>query len=100
MAFITKLSKEPEEYKNENDRMRVLAKMLGAHKGDTVYWYETLSESVHDKTNRPYSIKPENLNLDEYKNLLLNKLADILEIIGFNMDGLRLRAITGGRSYD
>ena len=74
LAFITKLSKEPEEYKNEHDRMRVLARKLGAHKGDTVYWYETLPESVDDKTKRAYSIKPENINLDEYKNLLLNKL--------------------------
>ena len=90
LAFITKLSKEPEEYKNQNDRMKVLAKMLGACKGDTVYWYETLSESVHDKSNRPYSVKPENLNLYEYKNLLLNKLADILEITGLNMYDLRI----------
>ncbi|MFZ0896324.1 MAG: DNA polymerase domain-containing protein [Candidatus Nitrosopolaris sp.] len=53
LAFVTKLSKEPEEYKNENDRMRILAKMLGVHKGDTVCWYETLSESLHEKSNNP-----------------------------------------------
>jgi hypothetical protein len=41
--------------------MRVLAKRLGAQKGDTVYWYETLSESFHDNSN----IKPENINLDK-----------------------------------
>ncbi len=39
---------------------------------------------------KSYSVKPENLNLDEYKNLLL-KLTDSLEITGFNMDDLRLR---------
>ena len=37
-----------------------------------------------------YSVKPENLNLDEYKNLSL-KLTDSLEITGFNVDDLRLR---------
>jgi DNA polymerase elongation subunit (family B) len=30
LAFVTKLSKEPEEYKNENDRLRVLARMCSA----------------------------------------------------------------------
>ena len=39
---------------------------------------------------KSYSVKPENLNLDEYKNLLLNKLKDSLEIVGFSMDDLRL----------
>jgi hypothetical protein len=34
---------------------------------------------------------PENLNLDEYKELLLNKLKDSLEITGFNIDDLRLQ---------
>jgi DNA polymerase, archaea type len=89
LAFVTKLSKEPEEYKNENDRMRVLANMLGVHKGDTVCWYETLPKLLHDKNNRTYSIKPDNLNLEKYKRLLLSKLNDILEITGFNMEGLR-----------
>ena len=61
LAFVAKLSKDPEEYKNENDRMRVLARMLEAHKGDTVRWYETLPRSSNKST---YSIKPDNLNLE------------------------------------
>ena len=63
LAFVTKLSKEPEEYKNENDRMRVLGKMLGAQKGDTVYWYETLSESFHDNSNKRISTYSINLKI-------------------------------------
>jgi DNA polymerase elongation subunit (family B) len=43
LAFVAKLSKEPEGYKTKNDRMRVLANMSGAQKGETVCWYETLS---------------------------------------------------------
>jgi DNA polymerase, archaea type len=81
LAFITKLSKEPEEYKNENDRMRVLAKMSGLQKGDTVSWYETLSRPNNKNT---YSIWPDNLNLEKYKRILLSKLNEILEIIGFD----------------
>ncbi|MGB6532903.1 MAG: hypothetical protein WBF33_32840 [Candidatus Nitrosopolaris sp.] len=63
-----------------------------------MHWYETSTE-VYVKTKqcwkkkKSYSVKPENLNLnlDEYKNLLLNELTDSLEITGFNMDDLRLR---------
>lgn len=80
-------------------------------KGDLVYWYETyeyghVGNKQYWKRKKGYSIKPENLNLDEYKNLLLNKLTDSL---GFNMDDLRLQLSHtttisvnkfGGRSYD
>ena len=50
---------------------------------------------------KSYSIKPENLNLEEYKNLLLNKLTDSLEIAGFDSDELKLQlshatTISGG----
>jgi hypothetical protein len=72
--------------------MRVLAKMLGVRKGDTVFWYETLSESLHEKSNKriiTYSITPDKLNLEKYKRLLLGKLNDILAITGFDMDSLR-----------
>ena len=34
--------------------------------------------------------KPEKINLEEYKNLLLKKLKDTLEIAGFNVIDLRL----------
>lgn len=63
-------------------------------------------EANNTGKGRGYSIKPENLNLDEYKNLLLNKLTDSL---GFNMDDLRLQLSHtttisvnkfGDRSYD
>jgi len=95
LAFITKLSKEPEEYKNENDRMRVLARILEAHKGDTIYWYETFPSPNNKKT---YSIKPDNLNLEKYKSILLSKINEILEIIGLDMDILRSRVSQHGTS--
>jgi DNA polymerase I len=79
LAFVAKLSKDPEEYKNENDRTRILAKMSGAQKGETVCWYETLPGPTN---KHPYSINPENLNFEKYKTILLNKLSDIFEITG------------------
>jgi ATP-dependent DNA helicase DinG len=79
LAFVAKLSKEPEEYRSENNRMKVLAMMLGAQKGDIVRWYETLP---HTSNTRTFSIKPENLNLEKYKTILFSKLNDILEITG------------------
>jgi DNA polymerase, archaea type len=81
LAFVAKLSKEPEDYKNENDRMRLLAKMSGKQKGETVCWYETLPGPSNKHMYAP-SIKDAYLNLEKYKRILLNKLSDILEITG------------------
>jgi DNA polymerase, archaea type len=100
LAFVAKLSKKADEYKNENDRMRVLAKALGAQKGDTVYWYETLSGTGNTRKST-FSIKPENLNLEKYKNILLSKLNDILEITGL-LSHTKTITITrfGGKYHD
>ena len=60
-------------------RTGVLAKLLGKDKGDLVYWYETYTEGCVEskkcwkKKRRSYSVKPEKINLEEYKNLLLKK---------------------------
>jgi hypothetical protein len=78
-------------------RAGVLAKLLGKDKGDLVYWYETYTEGYVEskkywkKKRRSYSVKPEKINLEECKNLLLKKLKDTLDIAGFNMSDLRLR---------
>ena len=42
-----------------------------------------------EEEKKSYSVKPEKINLEEYKNLLLKKLKDTLEIAGFNMNDLR-----------
>jgi DNA polymerase, archaea type len=93
LKFTQCLMKYPDEYK-DHVRTGKLAKLLGKDKGDLVYWYETFTETYVKskrcwKKKKDYSIKPENLNLDEYKELLLNKLKDSLEITGFNIDDLR-----------
>jgi hypothetical protein len=78
-------------------RAGVLAKLLGKDKGDLVYWYgihtqkNMLKAKNAERKRRSYSIKPEKINLEEYKNLLLKKLKDTLEIAGFNLNDLRLQ---------
>jgi hypothetical protein len=45
-----KLSKNPEEYDNENDRKRKIGLAVGARKGDVIEYFET------DKNNEGYSL--------------------------------------------
>jgi hypothetical protein len=47
------------------------------------------SKNCLKKKRSSYSVRPEKINLEEYKNLLLKKLKDTLEIAGFNMNDLR-----------
>ena len=95
LKFTQRLKKYPDEYK-DHVKTGILAKLLHKDKGDLVYWYETSTEVYVKskqcwKSKRDYSIYPENLNLYEYKNLLLIKLKDSLEITGFGMNELKLQ---------
>ena len=95
LKFTQRLKLYPYEYE-DHVRTGILAKLLDKDKGDLVYWYETYTQEYVKskecwKRKKNYSIKPENLNLDEYKNLLLNKLKDSLEIAGFDTDELKLQ---------
>lgn len=98
MKYTQRLTKYHHEYA-EHVRTGVLARMLDKDKGDIVCWYETvmINERVSSKNTikkqkmkNSYSTKPENLNLEKYKGLLLSKLNDTLEIVGFNVADLRL----------
>jgi DNA polymerase, archaea type len=88
LKFTQRLKLHPYEYE-DHVRTGILAKLLDKDKGDLVYWYET-STKVYVKSKQcwkrktGYSVEPTNLNRDEYKNLLLKKLKDSLEITGFN----------------
>jgi DNA adenine methylase Dam len=95
LKFTQRLSKDPHEYKG-HARIAELANLLDKDKGDLVYWYETYTQEYVKskqcwKRKKGYYVKPENLNLDKYKNLLLNKLKDSLEIAGFDMGELKLQ---------
>jgi DNA polymerase elongation subunit (family B) len=92
LKFTQRLKLYPYEY-NDHVRTGVIAKLLNKDKGDLIYWYETFKEEYNKtkrswKRKKSYSVKPENINLDEYKKLLLDKLKDTLEITGFKMDDL------------
>jgi hypothetical protein len=95
LMYTHRLKKHTHEYAG-HVRAGVLAKLLGKDKGDLVYWYETYTEGYVEskkcwkRKRRSYSIKPEKINLEEYKDLLLKKLKDTLELAGFNMNDLRL----------
>jgi hypothetical protein len=79
LKFTQEVSKDLHEYKG-NPRTATLAQMLNKGKGELVHWYETLSNG-----KKSYSVRPENLNLYEYKKFLLSKLKDSLEITGFDV---------------
>jgi len=97
LKFTQRLKKYPDEYK-DHVRTGILAKLLDKDKGDLVHWYETYTKIYVKskqcwKRKRDYSIKPENLNLDAYNNLLFNKLKDTLEIACFNIAALERELI-------
>jgi DNA polymerase, archaea type len=97
LRFTQRLAKSAYEY-DQHVRASKLAKILGKDKGELVWWYETYTEEYVKskkcyKRKKSYSIKPENLNLYEYKNFLLKKLKDTLEIAGFNFLELKEKLI-------
>ena len=57
LMYTAKLSKEPSEYVNKNDRGKVLGLQFAAHKGDIVYWYESDSRSRYSTDRIEISIK-------------------------------------------
>ena len=94
LKYTQRLNLHSYEY-GHGVRAGVLAKLLGKDKGDLVYWYETYTEEYVEskkcwkRKRRSYSVKPEKINLEEYKNFLLKKLKDTLQIAGFNVNHLK-----------
>ncbi len=92
LKYTHRLNLHSYEYEH-GVRAGVLAKLLGKDKGDLVYWYETYTEEYVEskkcwkRKRRSYSVKPEKIKLEEYKNLLLKKLKDTLQIAGFSPIG-------------
>ena len=48
----------------------VISQILDKDRGDLIYWYEVIKDPIYDP--KGYLIKPENMNLEKYKQLLLN----------------------------
>jgi hypothetical protein len=57
----------------------VLGLELGASKGELVYWYESLSNKGG------YSTKVKDLSVRKYKEILWDKVQDMLEIAGYDI---------------
>jgi hypothetical protein len=80
MQFTEQLDKSPNQYPNDKDiRVKVLGLELGAAKGELVYWYESSSNK------RGYSTKIKDLSVRKYKQILWDKIEDMLEIAGYDV---------------
>jgi DNA polymerase elongation subunit (family B) len=79
LQFTEQLDKSPNQYPIDKDiRAKVLGLELGKGKGELVYWYESLANK------RGYSTKVKDLSVRKYKQILWDKIEDILEIGGYN----------------
>ncbi len=58
-----------------------------ASKGEIVYWYESLSNQ------RGYSTKVKDLSIKKYKHILWDKIKNLLDSAGYNVDKLESELI-------
>jgi hypothetical protein len=80
MQFTEQLNKSPNQYPNDKDiRVKVLSLELGIDKGELVYWYDSLANK------RGYSTKIKDLSIKKYKQILWDKIENILQIAGYNI---------------
>jgi hypothetical protein len=88
MKFTEQLDKNPTQYPNDRKiRVKVLGLELGASKGEIVYWYESLANE------RGYSTKIKDLSIKKYKQILWDKIEDILEIARCNVNDIKSKLI-------
>jgi DNA polymerase elongation subunit (family B) len=84
MQFTEQLDKNPNQYPNDKSiRVKVLGLELGASKGELVYWYESLANK------RGYSTRIKDLSIKKYKQILWNKIKDILQIADYNVNKIK-----------
>ena len=77
-----KLSKNPEEYRNTNDRKRRLGLAIGAGKGDVIEYYES------DNSETGYSLSYQDISIRKYKLMLWKTVKEILEIAGYDISSI------------
>jgi hypothetical protein len=88
MQFTELLDKNPYQYPNDKDiRVKVLGLELDAGKGELVYWYESLANK------RGYSTKIKDLSVAKYKEILWDKIKDILEVAGYDIKAIEQELI-------
>jgi DNA polymerase elongation subunit (family B) len=81
-----KLSKNPEEYENENDRKRKIGSVVGARKGNIIEYFESDSKEG-------YSLNPQDISVRKYKIMLWKAVKDILEIAGYDIASMEQELI-------
>jgi hypothetical protein len=77
-----RLSKNPEDYQNTNDRKRRLGITVGAKKGDIIEYYES------DNSKAGYSTNYQDISIRKYKLMLWKAIKEILEIAGYDVRSL------------
>jgi DNA polymerase elongation subunit (family B) len=82
-----RLSKNPEEYENENDRKRKIGLAVGARKGDVVEYYESDSKEG-------YSLNRQETSVRKYKIMLWKAVKDVLEIAGYDIAVIEQKLIS------
>ena len=87
-----RLSKNPEEYENENDRKRKIGLAIGARKGDIIEYYES------DNNKEGYSLNPQDISVKKYKVMLWKAVRDISDIAGYDMVAMEHELVLNSRN--
>jgi DNA polymerase elongation subunit (family B) len=86
-----RLSKNPEEYENENDRKRKIGLTIGARKGDIIEYFESDSKEG-------YSLNVQDISIRKYKIMLWKAVKDILQIAGYDILSIEQELILNSKS--
>jgi DNA polymerase family B len=94
LAISLVLCKNPEDYEQQECKQRRLGLKRKLRKGDTLIYYKTeIVDSFCDPGTRQMtqlkileSDNPNDICYSRYKDLLLNSVKDILEILGYDID--------------
>jgi hypothetical protein len=76
---------------NTLNTLGIIKRLQEKDRGNIIHWYETVKEVKTTKIGRIvkyYSIYPDNLNPEGYKEFLLPKLIDTLTLAGFRLSEL------------
>jgi DNA polymerase, archaea type len=85
-----RLSKNPEDYHNTNDRKRKLGLVIGAIKGDVIEYYES-------DNKEGYSLNHREISYRKYKLMLWKAIREVLKIAGYDVDSLENEIAVTGR---
>ena len=78
MKRSNRLSENPEEYENENDRKRKIGLAINARKGDVIEYFDS-------DNKEGYSLCPQEISIKKYKVILCKTVRDILQIAGYDV---------------